>query len=68
MTIDGPNLEGGKENFDLLYDFQILIGLVTILPLLQLVHNLIMLSKLKDVFICDFVEKTKLCQPMIFMH
>jgi hypothetical protein len=34
MAIDGPNNEREKANFDLFYDFQILLGLVTIFFLL----------------------------------
>jgi hypothetical protein len=38
MAIDGPNIDKGKlalVNFDLLRDVQILLGLATVLPLLQ---------------------------------
>jgi hypothetical protein len=40
MAIDSPNNEKTKENFNLLCEVQIILGLATILPLLQFVHNL----------------------------
>jgi hypothetical protein len=55
----GPTM--AKANFDLLYDVQILLGLITILLLLYPIHNLIKLNQFKDVFIYDFITTTKMC-------
>jgi len=41
MTFDAPINDKAKENFDLLYDVQIWLGFVAILPLLQSIHSLI---------------------------
>jgi len=44
VAFDAPINDKAKTNFDLLCDVQILLGLVAILLLLQLVHNLIKFS------------------------
>jgi hypothetical protein len=44
MALDDPTNDKAKANFELLCDVQILLGLVAILPLLQVVHNLIKFS------------------------
>ncbi len=41
MAFDAPINDKAKENFDLLYDVQIWLGIVAILPLLQSIHCLI---------------------------
>jgi hypothetical protein len=66
MTYDAPTTEKEKANCDLFYDVQILLGFVHILPLLQSVHNLIKFSQLQNVFICDFMVATKVCQKEIY--
>jgi hypothetical protein len=42
------------------------LELIIIFPLLQSIHNLIKFSQLWDVFICDFVVATKMCQGVIY--
>jgi hypothetical protein len=66
MAHDGPTNDKAKANFELLCDVQILLGLATILSLLQAIHNLIMFNQLCDVFVYDFVATTKICQGEIF--
>jgi hypothetical protein len=66
MTYDAPTNEKEKANCDLFYDVQILLGFVHILPLLQSVHNLIKFSQLQNIFICDFMVATKVCQEEIY--
>jgi hypothetical protein len=66
MAINNPNNEKAKTNFHLLCDLQIMLGFATILPLLHYIHNLIKFSRLRDVFIYDFVAAIKVCQGEIF--
>jgi hypothetical protein len=44
MALDGHTNDKTKANFKFFCDVQILLGLVTILPLLQAIHNLIKFS------------------------
>jgi hypothetical protein len=44
MALNDPTNDKAKANFELLCDVQILLGFVVILPLLQIVHNLIKFS------------------------
>ena len=53
---------GAKSNFDYLVDIEDLLSLSYIMPLLNIVHQLIKLSHAKDVFICDFLAALKLNQ------
>jgi len=41
MALDDLTNDKAKVNFELLCDVHILLGLVAILPLLQVIHNLI---------------------------
>jgi len=66
MTFDAPTNEKEKANCDLFYDVQILLRFAHILPMLQSVHNLIKFSQLQNIFICDFMVATKVCQEKIY--
>jgi hypothetical protein len=54
-------------SFDLLCDVQILLGLATVLPLLQSIHNLIKFNQLKEIFTCGYVPTPKVCQGKIYV-
>ncbi len=54
-------------SFDLLRDVQILLGLATVLPLLQSIHNLIKFSQLREVFTCGYVATPKVSQGEIYV-
>jgi hypothetical protein len=42
------------------------MGLICVLPMLEVVHNLNKLAQNKDKFICDYVVATKLCQAYLY--
>jgi hypothetical protein len=66
MAVDGIINDKTKANFELFCDVQNLLVVATILSLLQTIHNLIKFNQLRDVFVCDFVATTKVCQGEIF--
>jgi hypothetical protein len=55
MILDYPKNQQAKLNYENLCDFQVLLGLATILPLLEYVHVLINFAQMRDVFVCDLV-------------
>jgi hypothetical protein len=67
MALDSPTNQQAKLNYENLCDFQVLLGLVCILPLLEFVHAFIKFAQMKDVYMCDLVAIIKVCQGDIYM-
>jgi hypothetical protein len=67
MTFDNPTNQQAKLNYQNLCDFQVLLGIICILPLLEFVHAFIKFAQMKDVYVCDLVAIIKICQGDIYM-
>ena len=46
---------------DVLCDPSCLLGMATLVPLIESLDSLIIFSKKRDVFICDFIGALKVC-------
>jgi hypothetical protein len=68
MDLDFASNNFAKMNFELLHDIEVLYELITLLPLLEEVNNLMKLAQACDVFIVDYVTIIKLCQAYLFSH
>ncbi len=55
MALDAPTITFAKSNLCLLVNVKTLLGLNAIIPLLEVIHSLIKISQLRDVFVCDFI-------------
>ncbi len=67
MTLDNPTNQQAELNYEKLCDFQVLLGLSCILPLLESIHALVKFAQMKDVYVCDLVAAIKVCQGDIYM-
>jgi hypothetical protein len=55
IILDYPTKQQAKLNYENLCDFQVLLGLAYILPLLEYVHVLIKFAQMRDFFVCVLV-------------
>jgi hypothetical protein len=55
-----------NENLNLLCNLELIMGLLTILPLLDCVHSLIKFAQSRDVFMGDFINAMKMCQLELY--
>ncbi len=62
MVLNNPTNQQTKQNYEHLCDFQTLLGLAYILPLLESMHDLIKFAQMRNVFICDLVVTVKVYQ------
>ncbi len=67
VALDSPTNQQAKMNYENLCDFQVLLGLVCILPLLEFVHAFIKFAQVRDVYVCDMVAIIMVCQGDIYM-
>jgi hypothetical protein len=65
-NMDECDTELGKKNLALLCDFESLLSLPAMIPLLDCVNDLIKFAQSRSVFICDFVTAVKVCQGELF--
>jgi hypothetical protein len=49
------------KNLNRMCDVEFILRLLCILPLLECVHTVIKITQGQDVFICDFVKASNLC-------
>ena len=50
-----------SHNLSFLQEFQVLLTLSALLPLLRSVHSLIKFAQSREVFICDYVASIQIC-------
>ncbi len=50
-----------KTNFEYLFEIEMIMGLVCIIPMLKSLHAFIKFAQTCDTFVCDFVTNFKLC-------
>ncbi len=62
MHVDSPQNNIVNDNLNLLCDLEPILGLHTILPLLDCVYVLIKLAQSWDIFMCDFIEAMNIFQ------
>jgi len=67
ISQDNINVIQARLTFNLLCDLHTLLTLSYLLPLLKVVNILIKFAQGKNIFICNFVTKIKICQANIFM-
>jgi hypothetical protein len=65
MHINAPKSELVRESLDLWCDFERILALPCILPMLEVVHTLIKYAQRQDVFICEFIDAMKLTKAKI---
>jgi hypothetical protein len=66
MNDDATNNATISTNYELLCDVEIVMGLMCVLPMLEIMHNLNKLVQNKYIFILDFISTVKLCQFEIY--
>jgi hypothetical protein len=66
MALDNLTNQQAKQNYEHLCDFQTLLGLAYILPLLESMHALIKFAHMRIIFVCDLVVVIKVCQGDIY--
>jgi hypothetical protein len=62
MHVDSPQNNIVNDNLSLLCDLEPILGLHTILPLLDYVHVLNKLAQSWDIFMCDFIDTMNIFQ------
>ncbi len=62
MHVDSPQNNIVNDNLSLLCNLEPILGLHTILPLLDRVHDLIKLAQSWDIFMCDFIDTMNIFQ------
>ncbi len=66
MNDEVTNTPNAKINYEFLWDMEIVMGLTCVLPMLETVHSLNKLAQNWDIFICDYVAITELCQTKLY--
>jgi hypothetical protein len=66
MPVDVTTITFAKSNLCLLTDVEMLLKLNVVMPLLEVVHSLIRFTKLRDVFVCDFIAMVKICDGDVY--
>jgi len=51
-----------KNTYEVFYNYEIVLGLTCVSPMLEVVHSLSKLVQGKDTFVCDFVALSIFCQ------
>jgi hypothetical protein len=62
MALDSLTIALATSNLELLYDVEILLSLVCLVPMLEILNALVTFAQLCDIFVCDFVATMKICQ------
>jgi hypothetical protein len=62
MALDTLTITLVASNLELLYDVEILLSLVCLVPMLEFFNALVKFAQLCDIFVCDFVATMKICQ------
>jgi hypothetical protein len=62
MGLDAPIEIKVNDNLTHLVDVEVLLSLSCVFPLLEVVHNLIKFSQMRDSFDCNFIVTIKICQ------
>jgi len=66
MHDDASCNSAANENLSLLCDLELIMGLLTILLLLDYVHSLIKFAQSHDMFMGDFINVVKMCQLKLY--
>jgi hypothetical protein len=62
MALDSPTIPTITFNLEHLVNVETLLGLVCLVPLLNVVKNLIKLAQAQDIFVIDLIQTIKLTQ------
>ncbi len=62
MTNDTTTYAIAKNNYEVFYNYEIVLGFTCVLPMLEVVHSLSKLVQGKYTFVCDFVALSIFCQ------
>lgn len=54
-------IEARRSNFEFVRDVQVVMGLIYIMPMLEILHGFIKFTQSCDIFVCDFVITIKMC-------
>jgi hypothetical protein len=66
MALDAPTIASTKSKLCLLINVKTLLGLNVSMPLLEVVHSLIKISQLHDVFMCVFIVVMKIYEGDVY--
>jgi len=61
MNDDLGMIEVAKPTFEFSCDVKVVMGFMCIMPMLEVVHDLIKFAQKSDTFVCDFVGVMKMC-------
>ncbi len=54
-------IKATKPTLEFLCDVEVVLGLICIMPMLEVVHDLIKFAQNRDTFVCDFVRARMMC-------
>jgi hypothetical protein len=54
-------IEATRSNFEFLCDVEVVMGLIYIMPMLEVLHGFIKFTQSCYIFVCDFVIAIKMC-------
>jgi hypothetical protein len=66
MTLNATTIPSTQSNLFLFTNVETLLGLNTMMPLLEAIHSLIKFAQLKDVFVYDFITIMKICEGDVY--
>ncbi len=66
MALDALIVPFAKSNLFLLTNVGTLLGLNTMMLMLQVIHSLIKFAQLKNIFVCDFIVVVKICEKDVY--
>ncbi len=55
-----------KNNYELLCDYEIILGLTYVLPIMEAVQSLFKTAQGRDIFVCDLVSSIILCTGELY--
>jgi hypothetical protein len=61
MNDDLGTIEAARPTLEFLCDAEVVLGLLCIMPMLEVINDLIKFSQSRDTFVCDFVGAVKMC-------
>jgi hypothetical protein len=61
MNDDLGMIEIARPTLEFLCDVKVVLGFMCIMPMLEVVHDLIKFAQKNDTFVCDFVGVMKMC-------
>ncbi len=68
MNDDMHTIVATKTNLQYLCDVEVFLGLICIIPFLEVVHAFIKFAQAQDCFVCDFNTSVNTCCVELYMY